>query len=218
MPGASFCGECGIAVLAAGSEPNPAGEFARTDDPSGYTPSTLASDGTAIPGEIAGMGARTGAWLVTNVVAYIICTIPIIGCISVGVFIWSLFLFRRGQDVGARIVGLRVVRNTGELAGFYHMWTRGLASIISFIVLGAGYWTAYSDNDNQTWHDKWLGTYVVKAGPEVDTLPGTSSSAAKIWFWISSIFGAMLIMLFIAAIVVFVGGVGFINDISNMDK
>ena len=208
MPGASFCGECGIAVLAAGSEPNPAGEFARTDDPSGYTPSTLASDGTAIPGEIAGMGARTGAWLVTCVVAYIISTIPIIGgIVSLGVFIWSLFLIRRGQDFGARIVGLRVVRDTGELAGFYHMWTRGLASIISFIVLGAGYWTAYSANDNRTWHDKWLGTYVVKAGPEVDTLPGTSSSAAKICFWISSIFGAMLLMLFIAAIVVFVGGV-----------
>jgi uncharacterized RDD family membrane protein YckC len=217
MPGASFCGECGTAVLAAGSEPNPAGEFARTDDPSGYTPSTLASDGTAIPGEIAGMGARTGAWLVTNVVVKIIGAIPFIGWIvSLGLFIWNLLLFRRGQDVGARIVGLRVVRNTGELAGFYHMWTRGLASIISFIVLGAGYWRAYLDNDNQTWHDKWLGTYVVKAGPEVDTLPGTSSSAAKTWFWISLIFGAMLIMLFIA-IVVFLLTSDLITDISKMD-
>jgi hypothetical protein len=76
-------------------------------------------------------------------------------------------------------------------------------------VLGAGYWTAYSDNDNQTWHDKWLGTYVVKAGPEVDTLPGTSSSAAKIWFWISLIFGAMLIMFI--AIVVFLFTTDFLG-------
>jgi uncharacterized RDD family membrane protein YckC len=179
-------------------------DYPRTYDPSGYTPTTIATDGTAVPGEIAGMGERTGAWLISNVVVRIISAIPIIGwIISLGVFIWNLFLFRRGQDIGARIVGLRVVRDTGELAGFYHMWTRGLASIISFLVIGAGYWTAYSDNDNQTWHDKWLGTYVVKAGPEVDTLPGTSSNAAKTWFWISLVFGALLIMMLMALGVLF---------------
>jgi uncharacterized RDD family membrane protein YckC len=174
-------------------------------DPAGYTPHTLASDGSAVPGEIADMGARTGAWLISNVVVRILSAIPIVGWIvSLGAFIWSLFLFRRGQDVGARIVGLRVVRDTGELAGFYHMWARGLASIISFIVIGAGYWTAYSDNDNQTWHDKWLGTYVVKAGPEVDTLPVTSSNTAKMWFWISLVFGGLLIMMLMALGVLFV--------------
>jgi len=205
MPGTNFCGECGTAVLTDSVDQNPSGEYARAYDPLGYSPHTLASDGTAVPGEIADMGARTGAWLVSNVVVRIIGAIPIVGwVVSLGAFIWSLFLFRRGQDVGARIVGLRVVRDTGELAGFYHMWTRGLASIISFMVIGAGYWTAYSDNDKQTWHDKWLGTYVVKAGPEVDTLPGTSSDAAKMWFWISLVFGALLIMMLMALGVLFV--------------
>jgi len=168
-------------------------------DPADYSQHTLATDGTTVPGEIADMGARTGAWLISNVVVRVIGAIPIIGLIiSLCAFVWSLFLFRRGQDVGARIVGLRVVRDTGELAGFYHMWTRGLASIISFIVIGAGYWTAYSDKDSQTWHDKWLGTYVVKAGPEVDTLPGTSSDAAKVWFWVSLIVLVLSIMISIA--------------------
>ncbi len=206
-PGANFCRECGIPVPAESYVPYEA-DSPRPYDPlgdqEGYSPHTLASDGTAVPGEIADMGSRTGAWLISNVVVRFIGAIPIIGwIISLCAFFWSLYLFRRGQDVGARIVGLRVVRDTGELAGFYHMWTRGLASIISFIVIGAGYWTAYSDKDNQTWHDKWLGTYVVKAGPEVDTLPGTSSDAAKVWFWVSLVALVLLIMISIAFGVLF---------------
>jgi hypothetical protein len=60
-----------------------------------------------------------------------------------------------------------------------------LASIISCAAIGAGYWTAYFDPDHRTWHDKWMGTYVVTARESVDELPGTSSSTAKAWFWIS---------------------------------
>ena len=147
---------------------------------------TIASDGIAVPGEIAGMKARTGAWLITHIVVAIAGFMPVLGpFVPLGAFIWTMYLYRRGQDIGARIIGLRVVRDTGELAGFYHMWTRGLASIISFLAIGAGFWTAYSDPDHRTWHDKWMGTYVVKAGRDVDGLPGTSSSTAKAWFWVS---------------------------------
>lgn len=186
MPGASFCRECGTAVPAESVDQNPTREYVRADDPSQYTPMTIASDGIAVPGEIAGMGARTGAWVITNIVVGILGAIPGLGVfVSLGAFIWTMYLLRRGQDVGARILGLRVVRDTGELAGFYHMWTRGLASIISCLAIGAGFWTAYSNPDHQTWHDKWMGTYVVKAGPDVDGLPGTSSSIAKAWFWVS---------------------------------
>lgn len=148
------------------------------------------------------MGSRTGAWLISNVAVRMISAVPIFGWIvSLGAFIWTLILFQRGQDVGARLVGLRVVRNTGEIAGFYHMWTRGLASIISFIVIGAGFWTAYSDRDKRTWHDKMLGTYVVKAGPDVDNLPGTSSSAAKSWFWISVVAIPVIVVVFIVVVI-----------------
>jgi hypothetical protein len=186
MPGASFCQECGTAVPAESVDQNPTREYVRTNDPSGYTPMTIASDGIAVPGEIAGMKTRTGAWLITNILVNMTGAIPVLGFIvSLGAFIWTMSLYRRGQDVGASITALRVVRDTGELAGFYHMWTRGLASIISFLAIGAGFWTAYSDPDHQTWHDKWMGTYVVKAGPDVDGLPGTSSSTAKAWFWVS---------------------------------
>ena len=135
---------------------------------------------------LAGTGTRAGGFLVTQMVPALVGWIPIVGWIAgPALWIWNLFLFQRGQDIGARLLGMRVVRDTGDLAGFYHMWTRNLATIISLIVVGAGYWTAYLDPHRQTWHDKMLGTYVVDDTQEMDARPGTSSSAAVAWFWIS---------------------------------
>ncbi|MDP6821921.1 MAG: RDD family protein [Dehalococcoidia bacterium] len=146
------------------------------------------------------MGSRTGAWLISYIAVQFITALPVVGwLLSIGAFFWTMVLYQRGQDIGARIVGLRVVRDTGELAGFFQMWVRALASMISFIVIGAGFWTAYWDRDNRTWHDKWVGTYVVKSGPEVDDLPGTSSPTAKAIFWISLV----LMIILIVALMVF---------------
>ena len=218
MPGASFCRECGTAVPKESVDQNPTGEYVGTNgpskytpeyvgpnDPSKYTPMTITSSGIAVPGEIAGMKARTGAWLITNILVNITGAIPVLGpFVSLGAFIWTMSLYRRGQDVGAHLSHLRVVRDTGELAGFYHMWTRGLASIISFLLIGAGFWTAYFNQDHRTWHDKWMGTYVVKAEPDVDGLPGTSSSIARTLFWISiavPIAGLLALLVWIITVV-----------------
>jgi len=160
---------------------------------------------------LAGMGTRTGGFLVSQLIPGLVGWIPIVGWLAgVGVLVWSLFLFQRGQDIGARLLGMRVVRDTGDLAGFFHMWTRNLASIISLIVLGAGYWTAYFDPHRQTWHDKMLGTYVVEDTEEIGSRPGTSSSAAVMWFWISVIPFALHAALSIATVVgAFWGGIGW---------
>lgn len=216
-PGANYCRECGAPVpedskvpaeskilYEAASYSEPPSEPERPEptarpDQYGSQESTIPSSSSAIPGELTGMGTRTGSWLINNVAVQMIGGIPVIGwAISLGLFIWTLVLYRRGQDVGARLLGIRVVRDTGEVAGFYHMWTRGLASIISFLAIGVGFWTAYSDPDRQTWHDKWMRTYVVKAGSEVDDLPGTSSSAAVMWFWVSLVFGIGLLITALA--------------------
>ena len=148
------------------------------------------------------MGSRTRAWAISNPAIGLLSYVPVIGVsVSIATFIWNMTLYRRGQDIGARILGVRVIRDTGELAGFYHMWTRTLASLISLVVFGAGFWTAYSDRDRRTWHDRCLGTYVVKAGPEVDGLPATSSSTAKTWFWVSAaiIVAMLLLSVFLVA-------------------
>ncbi|MBT3941212.1 MAG: zinc-ribbon domain-containing protein [Chloroflexi bacterium] len=194
VPNARFCGECGAELLYDHGDSSATTSYSEYD-PASYSPSAHSTDGTPFPGEQAGMGTRTGAWLITNIAVQIVANIPVIGwVISLGAFVWNLVLYKRGQDIGARLTGIRVVRDTGELAGFYHMWTRGLASIISFLAIGAGFWTAYSDPNGQTWHDKWMGTYVVKASPEIDQLPGTSSDTAKTWFWVSIVIGAILII------------------------
>lgn len=195
VPGASFCRECGTAVSptpAAPATPDPSASY----DAGHYQPSFFTPDPGVVPGELGSMGSRTGAWAISNLAVGLISYVPVVGWIvSLTTFIWTLTLYKRGQDIGARILGLRVIRDTGELAGFYHMWTRTLASLISLLAVGAGFWTAYSERDRRTWHDKWLGTYVVKSGPEVDELPATSSSAAKTWFWISIAFSGALLVL-----------------------
>lgn len=141
---------------------------------------------------LAGWGNRVPAFLITTTTTLVpsfFGAIPVLGLlVSLGLLIWTWVLYRRGLDIGARLTGLRVVRENGELAGFFHMYTRQLAASISFIVLGAGYWTAFSDPRRQTWHDKMMRTYVVQDHPGLNDLPATSSTAAVIWFWLSLIF------------------------------
>jgi len=139
---------------------------------------------------LAEMGPRVGGVLVTRLLPGLVAWIPVLGWIAeLGLIIWNLVLMRRGQDIGAKLFGLRVVRDTGELAGFFHMWTRNLAAIISTVVVFAGYWTAFFDPHRRTWHDRMLGTYVVQDSKQMESRPGTSSSAAVAWFWISLVLG-----------------------------
>ncbi len=106
----------------------------------------------------------------------------------------NFFLFTRGQDVGALVFRLRVVRENGDVAGFYQMFVRFMASWISLLVLGAGFWAAFSDPERRTWHDKWLGTYVVQDSEVYNTRKRSSSDIAFNWFWV-------IILLVIAATV-----------------
>jgi hypothetical protein len=102
------------------------------------------------------------------------------------VFLWlpvTLWKYQRGQDIGASIMGVRVMRSNGEVAGFYHMWARNLASIVSQVAFMAGYWTALFDAQHRTWHDKWLDTYVIVDNPKAARRPGTSSPKTKQLFW-----------------------------------
>jgi len=75
--------------------------------------------------------------------------------------IFDLILMRNGQDWTAKILGLRVIRSNGDIAGLAHMWARMTVSLLSFLVFGLGYLWAYFDRNNQTLQDKLMGTYVV---------------------------------------------------------
>ena len=200
-PDSAYCGVCGTPIR------DREEVVSTTDDPWGDE--VIADDNEAVyqaelDGDVlADMGTRTGAFALNLFVPNLLGLIPFLGpLISIGWFIASLILHQRGQDVGAKMLKIRVMRSNGDVAGFYHMWTRSLASLISAIPLLAGYWTAYGDAENRTWHDKMLDTYVIKDNEVAAGRPGTSSSAAKAWFWGSLIFVGALIGLAVLTIVV----------------
>ncbi len=139
-----------------------------------------------LPTELAEIPARARAFGVSTVLPQAIGMLlaPVGLFIATIVLFGNLFLFRQGQDLGAALFGLRVLRDNGDVAGFYHMFVRSAASIISLLAAGAGFWSAYSDPERRTWHDRWLKTYVVKDAPEYRTRKRSSSEIAFSWFWI----------------------------------
>lgn len=128
---------------------------------------------------LASMGTRTWATLMNFGIGLLL---------PFAWFIWgplTVWKYRRGQDIGASVFKIRVVRADGEVAGFYHMWTRNLIASLGLLALGAGYWTAYFDENNRTWQDKVMGTYVIWDNSDASRRAGTSSFGARVGFWIS---------------------------------
>lgn len=71
---------------------------------------------------------------------------------------WSL----RGTTVGGIICRLRVVRTDGAPIRFGEAAVRGLATILSTLVVGLGWLWILWDPERQAWHDKIAGTTVVR--------------------------------------------------------
>ena len=68
----------------------------------------------------------------------------------------------RGTTLGGIICNLRVVRTDGSALKFPEAFVRGLTGIFSLIVLGLGFLWVLRDPEQQSWHDRVAGTYVVK--------------------------------------------------------
>ena len=77
----------------------------------------------------------------------------------------SAFLAWRGATVGYIVVGLRCVRSNGEALTWQYAIARTVASILSLLPLGLGFFWAAQDPLRQTWHDKIVGTVVLKIPP-----------------------------------------------------
>jgi uncharacterized RDD family membrane protein YckC len=79
-------------------------------------------------------------------------------------FIYLRALGRTGQTWGRKIVGIKVIgETTGEPIGFGRALGRQLfASFISAQILYLGYLWMLWDDKKQTWHDKVVGSIVVK--------------------------------------------------------
>ncbi len=152
--------------------------------------------------KLADMGTRTGAFFL-NIGLGLPGLIPGIGQVySLGLWVFTLVLYAQGQDPAAKILKLRIVRGNGDVAGWFQTAVRYMASIISFIVVGAGFWTAYSHPQRRTWHDIMLDTYVLVDSPELASRPRTSSTGAVTAFWIVVGVAIALAVLVTALVVV----------------
>jgi uncharacterized RDD family membrane protein YckC len=74
-----------------------------------------------------------------------------------------LMLGMKGQTIGKMLLGLKVVGPDGDVPGCWKAYRRMRMMGLSLLVVGLGYLWMLWDADQQTWHDKWADTYVVKA-------------------------------------------------------
>ena len=128
-------------------------------------------------GELASMGQRAGSWVIDTALQ----AIPYIDFLF-QVINWVMF--RRGATIGLKLVKARIVRDNGDLSGFFHTFVRSVAAILSLIPLGLGYWWAFWDSGRRTWHDKIMHTYVLRDTEALASREGSSSSTAVLVFWV----------------------------------
>lgn len=79
------------------------------------------------------------------------------------VYHWYFWTRRDGQSPGKSVVGIRVVKKDGAELSDTDAFIRAIGYQVSALVCGLGYIWAIFDGNNQTWHDKLAGTYVVSA-------------------------------------------------------
>ncbi len=90
----------------------------------------------------------------------------------IGYFIWWLIVLGKGQTPGKQILGIRVIKDTGEDCGWGIMFVREfivkflLAGFLAGVTLGiypvVNYLWPLFDKDNKALHDKIISTLVVR--------------------------------------------------------
>ena len=86
----------------------------------------------------------------------------IVAIMSTVYWISALFLWSRGTTPAKRLLGMTVITEDGEPAGFFRMAFREtIGKGISSIVFGLGLIAIPFDREKQGWHDKMFDTWVV---------------------------------------------------------
>lgn len=107
-----------------------------------------------------------------RVIAFLLDIVLIPLTLVIGYIIWWLIVLGRAQTPGKQIVGIQVVKNTGEPVGWGYMFLREfvikglLGGFLYTIAVGIYFvvdhiWPLF-DDDKQTLHDKMVSTLVVK--------------------------------------------------------
>lgn len=182
-PGPSWSGSRVPSPPAASAEQTPRGGSVARDEP---RPQLRIGDAEL---EIASFRRRAAGWAVDSVLlgVAVIAFSAMLGLSATSPTAESqilVLLFRVGYNwpwnsigwsPGKRAVGLRLVRGEGAPPGPLHGFGRSVGALVSDLLLGFGYVWALWDRNNQTWHDKLAGTYVVRLPPAEDGREGPAA-------------------------------------------
>lgn len=164
-PIASFCADCGGALVATVEQPIP------------VAPGSLLGPVVAI--EYIGFFVRFSAavidaiviWLLFSVLFYFLGTLPT-GYWFISYYMswpWLFLLYHwfftglKGQTPGKMALGIKVVNAQGNRPGLASAALREiLGKLVSTIIFFLGFLWIAGDRQKQGWHDKLAATYVIK--------------------------------------------------------
>jgi len=89
---------------------------------------------------------------------HVISLLYLLSWLAYHVGLWT----SKGTTIGGIITGIKVIRLDGRTLDLPVALIRALASVLSFFVLGLGFFWAGFTRDKQSWHDKIAGTVIVK--------------------------------------------------------
>ncbi len=75
---------------------------------------------------------------------------------------FTLFVGAQGQTPGKMLLGLRIIRTTGEDVGYGRALVRWIGQCFSLLPLGFGFLMVAFSRRKQALHDKLAGTYVLR--------------------------------------------------------
>jgi uncharacterized RDD family membrane protein YckC len=75
---------------------------------------------------------------------------------NAGMWVW------KGTTLGGSVLGLKCVRTNGEPLDWRVALIRALASCLSFLACGLGFFWIAWDPEHQSWHDRIADTMIVK--------------------------------------------------------
>ena len=83
---------------------------------------------------------------------------------AIGLLYFCGFWTHGGQTLGMRTWRFAVTGIDGSPVGGTQALRRGLAAILSWGLLGLGFWSALLRSDRRTWHDRLSGTELRRVG------------------------------------------------------
>lgn len=141
------------------------------------------------PGDLASPARRLAAFLVDESIPFVALvsiatgallahSILLLFVLFMGFAVWAFTLFARGMTPGKLTMGIQVVKADGRPADFFTMLVREtFGKFISGLVFMMGWIWILIDKEHQGWHDKLVGTYVIRrsveAAPDPMSLNGS---------------------------------------------